>query len=58
VNFYFDLPRKGNQGTKTFNVMLNASYLGTYYLPGIQAEAMYNNEYLVRTKGQWITVEN
>ncbi|KJD33951.1 membrane protein [Tamlana nanhaiensis] len=57
VNFYFDLGKKGKQGTKTFNVMLNASYLGTYYLPGIQAEAMYDNEHLVRTKGQWITVE-
>jgi hypothetical protein len=57
VNFYFDLPEKGKYSTKTFNVMLNASYLGTYYLPGIQAEAMYDNEYLVRTKGQWITVE-
>lgn len=57
VNFYFDLSQKGNRGTKTFNVMLNASYLGTYYLPGIQAEAMYDNDFLVRTKGQWITVE-
>lgn len=57
VNFYFDLPEKGKHSTKTFNVMLNASYLGTYYLPGIQAEAMYDNEYLVRTKGQWVTVK-
>jgi hypothetical protein len=57
VNFYFDLSKKGKHDTKTFNVMLNASYLGTYYLPGIQAEAMYDNEYLVRTKGQWVTVE-
>ncbi|MEP5339063.1 MAG: MG2 domain-containing protein [Algibacter sp.] len=57
VNFYFDLPRNGKHSTKTFNVMLNASYLGTYYLPGIQAEAMYDNEYLVRTKGKWVTVE-
>ncbi|MFI1771231.1 alpha-2-macroglobulin family protein [Thalassobellus citreus] len=56
VNFYFDLPRKGNRSTKTFNVMLNASYLGTYYLYGVQAEAMYDNDYLVRTKGKWITV--
>jgi len=56
VNFYFDLPKKGKHSTKTFNVMLNASYLGTYYLPGIQAEAMYDNEYLVRTKGKWITI--
>ncbi len=57
VNFYFDLPEKGKHSTKTFNVMLNASYLGTYYLFGVQAEAMYDNDYLVRTKGQWITVE-
>ncbi|WP_034042588.1 alpha-2-macroglobulin family protein [Wocania ichthyoenteri] len=57
VNFYFDLPEKGKHITKTFNVMLNASYLGTYYLPGIQAEAMYDNEYLVRTKGKWVVVE-
>ena len=57
VNFYFDLPEKGKRGTKTFNVMLNASYLGTYYLPGIQAEAMYDNAYLVRTKGKWVMVE-
>ncbi|MDN3665146.1 alpha-2-macroglobulin [Algibacter miyuki] len=57
VNFYFDLPEKGKHSTKTFNVMLNASYLGSYYLYGIQAEAMYDNDFLVRTKGQWVTVE-
>ena len=58
VNFYFDLGRNGNgkQNFKTFNIMLNASYLGTYYLPGIQAEAMYDNDYLVRTKGKWVTI--
>ncbi|WP_158846156.1 alpha-2-macroglobulin family protein [Algibacter sp. L1A34] len=57
VNFYFDLSEKGKYSTKTFNVMLNASYLGTYYLYGIQAEAMYDNDFLVRTKGQWVEVE-
>jgi uncharacterized protein YfaS (alpha-2-macroglobulin family) len=57
VNFYFDMNPKGKYGTKTFTVMLNASYLGTYYLPGTQAEAMYDNDYLVRNKGQWVTVE-
>lgn len=57
VDFYFDLPKNGKEDTKTFTVMLNASYLGTYYLPGIQAEAMYDNdEFLVRTKGRWIEV--
>ncbi|PKB42866.1 hypothetical protein AX016_1041 [Cellulophaga sp. RHA19] len=53
ANFYFDL--RDNQ-TKSFRILLNASYLGTYYLPGIQAEAMYDSDYLVRTKGRWVEV--
>ena len=53
VHFYFYL---GRQKSKTFTVSLNASYLGKYYLPGIQAEAMYDNDYFVRTKGKWIEV--
>ena len=53
ANFYFDMKRNE---TKTFRILLNASYLGKYYLPGVQAEAMYDNDYLVRTKGQWVEV--
>lgn len=53
ANFYFDLNKNE---TKTFRVLLNASYLGTYYLPGVQAEAMYDNDYTVRTKGRWVEV--
>lgn len=53
ANFYFDM--KKNE-TKTLRILLNASYLGTYYLPGVQAEAMYDNDYVARTKGQWIKV--
>jgi len=53
TNFYF--PLKANE-TKTFRVLLNASYLGTYYLPGVQCEAMYDHSFLARTKGQWIQV--
>ncbi|PCJ95354.1 MAG: hypothetical protein COA50_09100 [Flavobacteriaceae bacterium] len=53
ANFYFDL--KKNE-TKTFRILLNASYLGRYYLPGVQAEAMYDNNYVVRTKGRWVEV--
>lgn len=53
AHFYFDM--KANE-TKTVRLLMNASYLGTYYLPGIQAEAMYDNDYFVRTKGQWIEV--
>lgn len=54
INMYFSL---GDRKTKTFNVMLNASYLGEYYLYGVQAEAMYDNDYLTRTKGRWIEVK-
>ena len=53
TNFYFAL--KANE-TKTFRVLLNASYLGAYYLPGLQCEAMYDHSFLARTKGQWIEV--
>ena len=57
VNFYFDIPEKGKHGTKVFTVMLNAAYLGTYYLPGTQVEAMYDNDFFVRNKGRWIEVK-
>ncbi len=53
VNFYFDLDAKK---TKTITLLLNASYLGKYYLPGIQCEAMYDNAYLIRSKGTWVEV--
>jgi len=53
ANFYFDMTKNE---TKTFRILLNASYLGRYYLPGIQAEAMYDHDYMVRTKGQWVEV--
>lgn len=57
VHFYFNLQKSTKNGsTRTFNVLLNASYLGKYYLPGTQTEAMYDNDYFVRTKGQWIEV--
>ncbi|WP_109301740.1 alpha-2-macroglobulin [Aquimarina sp. AU474] len=53
VNFYFDLKPKES---KIVTILLNASYLGKYYLPGIQCEAMYDNDYLVRTQGKWVKV--
>ena len=53
VHYYFDL---GEKKSKTFKIELNASYLGTYYLPGVQAEAMYDNNFFVRSKGQWVNV--
>lgn len=54
VNFYFDLNKAS---TKTFTVRLNASYQGNYYLPGTQVEAMYDNNYYARSKGEWISIE-
>jgi alpha-2-macroglobulin len=53
TNFYFGL--KANE-TKTFRILLNASYLGNYYLPGLQCEAMYDHTFLARTKGFWVEV--
>jgi len=51
ANFYFDI--KKNE-TKTFRILLNASYLGRYYLPGIQADTMYDHVYMLRTQEQWL----
>jgi len=53
TNFYFNM--KANE-TKTFRILLNASYLGKYYLPGLQCEAMYDHTFLARTKGFWVDV--
>jgi uncharacterized protein YfaS (alpha-2-macroglobulin family) len=53
TNFYF--PLKAHEG-KTFRILLNASYPGSYYLPGVQCEAMYDNSFLSRTEGQWVKV--
>jgi hypothetical protein len=53
TNFYFSL--QSNE-KKVFRVLLNASYLGNYYLPGLQCEAMYDHSFLARTKGQWVEV--
>lgn len=54
ANFYFDL--NANE-SRSFEARLNASYLGKYYLFGVQAEAMYDNDYFVRSKGKWVEVE-
>ena len=53
TNFYFSLQAHEK---KVFRVLLNASYLGNYYLPGLQCEAMYDHSFLARTKGQWVEV--
>ena len=53
VYTFFDL-KKGY--SKTFNVLLNASYLGKYYLPAISVEAMYDKSIQARKRGRWVEV--
>ena len=50
---YFSL----NPGeSKTFLVVLNASYLGRFYQPGIAVEAMYDDSVQANTTGQWVKI--
>ncbi len=42
--------------TLTYRVMLNASYVGRYYLPSVSAEAMYDNRVQAITAGRWVEV--
>jgi len=53
VYSYFDL---GVGGVKTFKVLLNASYKGMFYLPGVSCEAMYDNSISAHVAGKWVTV--
>jgi uncharacterized protein YfaS (alpha-2-macroglobulin family) len=50
---YFNLSRNE---TKTFRTMLTATYAGTFYLPAVSCEAMYDNTIYARMKGQTVTV--
>ncbi|MFO0322486.1 MAG: hypothetical protein ACK504_08660, partial [Bacteroidota bacterium] len=54
VYSYFDL---GVGSSKTFKVLLNASYIGFYYLPGINCEAMYDNSITAHVSGKWVRVK-
>jgi uncharacterized protein YfaS (alpha-2-macroglobulin family) len=42
--------------TKRFSTLLNAAYLGHYYLPSVSVEAMYDASKEARTTGQWVDV--
>lgn len=53
VHSYFDI-RRGK--TKKFRVLLNAAYLGKFYLPTVYCEAMYDNKINAREPGQWVEV--
>jgi uncharacterized protein YfaS (alpha-2-macroglobulin family) len=53
VYTYFDL---NSSQRKTFRVLLTATYGGTYYLPGVNVEAMYDKNIYARTKGKEVQV--
>jgi hypothetical protein len=42
--------------TKHFSTLLNAAYLGRFYLPGVSVEAMYDASKEARIEGQWVEV--
>jgi len=53
VYTYFDIsPTR----TKTFRIILNAAYVGRFYLPTVYCEAMYDNTVNARKPGQWVEV--
>ncbi|MBC7694894.1 MAG: hypothetical protein H7141_05535 [Burkholderiales bacterium] len=54
VYSYFDL---GAGLTKTFKILLNASYNGMYYLPGVSCDAMYDNSVTAHISGKWVKVK-
>ncbi len=41
---------------KTFRVRLNAAYTGTYYLPAVTCESMYETNIQANSKGRWVEV--
>jgi uncharacterized protein YfaS (alpha-2-macroglobulin family) len=53
VYTYFDL---GANQRKTFKVLLTASYAGTFYLPAVSCEAMYDHSIYARVKGQVVSI--
>ncbi|MEO6901725.1 MAG: MG2 domain-containing protein, partial [Bacteroidia bacterium] len=53
VYTYFNiLPNR----TNTYRIVLNAAYLGRYYLPTVSCEAMYDNTINARKAGKWVEV--
>ncbi len=40
----------------TFRIILNAAYIGKFYLPTVLCEAMYDNTINARRPGQWIEI--
>lgn len=53
VYTYTDLNR---YETIQFDVVLNATYTGRFYLPSVSCEAMYDNKIRAAVKGRWVEV--
>jgi uncharacterized protein YfaS (alpha-2-macroglobulin family) len=53
VYTYYSL---GKGKSKTYQIQLNATYLGKFYLPTIVTEAMYDEEINAHTAGMWVEV--
>lgn len=48
--------RREEPTTKTFRFLLNATYLGRFYLPTVYCEAMYDEAISSRIPGKWVTI--
>lgn len=47
----------GENEVLTYRVLLNASYVGRYFLPSVSVEAMYDNRIQATTPGKWVEVK-
>jgi uncharacterized protein YfaS (alpha-2-macroglobulin family) len=41
---------------KTFTAVLNASYSGRFYLPGVSVDSMYDPDFHANTTGKWVEI--
>lgn len=59
-NYYDNISKEEEEvsqsNIKVFRIMLNASFIGKYYMPGIYTEAMYKKGIHASKAGKWVTV--
>jgi alpha-2-macroglobulin len=53
VYSYFNIDKNE---TKIYRVLLNAAYLGKFYMPTVYCEAMYDNEINAKIPGRWVYI--
>lgn len=56
-SFYWWRDNRTVSNKVTIKMLLNASFAGRFYLPGWQAEPMYDGQWSAATVGQWVDVE-